>query len=400
MSLMPYDLALEKLINHIAKINKIENVSLLEAHQRILAENIIAQQDAPLFDNSAMDGYAICGLNDKKWMLIDSIAAGEETHHLTLKPGTAVRILTGAAIPKGTDAVIAQEDISIEKDQISCSDNVQHHQHIRFQAEEYAAGDILFNANQRLNAAAIGVAASQGLTDLKCYQKLKISVFSSGNELQSVGEKLKENQIYDSNLNMLVSCLDKKNYLLQHTGILPDQPDIILDQLKTAASESDVVIISGGASVGDKDYTKAALENLGEIQHWKLAIKPGKPFAWGTIEKTMVFLLPGNPVASWVTFHILVKPALHKLAGVQSSQIYPNFVQAIAQFELNTLQSRQQFLRGTLRHENGKIYANINKNQGSAMLSTCAMSNAFIIIPANSNVKKGQVIQTIYLSMM
>lgn len=397
MSLMPYDVALENLIQHITPINKVEHVALQQAHGRILAQDIIAEADAPRFDNSAMDGYAICGLDQKTWKLKDYIAAGEATQHLHLQPGEAVRILTGAAVPQGTDAVIAQEDIQREADDIYHAAVVKAKQHIRFQAEEFRAGAVLFQANQVINAAVIAIAASQGMAQISCYQKLKITVFSSGNELQPVGAILAENQIYDSNLYMLLSCLDKKYYCVRDGGILSDDVEVITEKLKAAATESDVVLISGGASVGDKDLTKNCLAQLGEIKHWKLAIKPGKPFAWGEINQTTVFLLPGNPVASWVTFSILVEPALHKLAGIEQKRVYPTVIQVQAEFELNRKQDRQQFLRGTVHQEYGQIYANIHQHQGSHMLANCAVSNALIIIPAQATVQKGQHIQAIYL---
>jgi len=400
MSLMAYDIALANLMQQLPEASEVENVAILEAHGRILAADLIAQADAPRFDNSAMDGYAICGLAAQQWQLSDSVAAGAATQHIHLSVGQAVRILTGAAIPQGTEAVIAQEDVSLSADQISHPLPVKAKQHIRFQAEEYAKGAVLFKANQQLNAAAIAIAASQGMTHISCYKKLKITVFSSGNELQAVGAVLKENQIYDSNLYMLLSCLDKKYFAVENGGILIDQIEQITEQLKAAAQASDVVIISGGASVGDKDLTKAALETLGEIKHWKLAIKPGKPFAWGEIQQAKIFLLPGNPVASWVTQHILVEPALNKLAGIQHGHSLVRVVQAQAQFDIAKAQSRQQFLRGNIYQENAQLHADIHTHQGSAMLANCALSNAFIIIPAHETVQKGQFIQAIYLPLM
>lgn len=397
MSLMSYALALEQLIQQLPKADAIEYVALRQAHGRVLAQDIIAQTDAPRFDNSAMDGYAICGLDQQKWTLSEYVAAGAATQHICLTLGQAVRILTGAAVPRGTQAVIAQEDIIREADQIYHVGAVQSRQHIRFQAEEYAKGHLLFKANQRINAAVIAIAASQGMTHLSCYKKIKITVFSSGNELQPVGIALKENQIYDSNLYMLLACLDKNNYTVTDAGILLDQVEFIIEKLKLAAQQSDVLLISGGASVGDKDLTRTCLAQLGQLTHWKLAIKPGKPFGWGRIDQAQVFLLPGNPVASWVTFYILVEPALKKLAGLNHSQVLPKFIQARANFELTRKQSRQQFLRGTINIKNAQVYADIHADQGSAMLANCALSNALIVIPAQERVEKGQLIQVIQL---
>lgn len=375
------------------------SIPLLEAKGRILSQDIIARFDAPAFDNSAMDGYAVCGLEEKSWQLLDVVnAAGDKTSHLTLKPGQAVRIFTGAAIPQGTEAIIIQENAIVENQCLTTEETVKPKQNIRFQAEEYAANDVLIKAGQVLNPAMIAVAASQGLTHLQCYRQLKVSVFSTGNELRPVGEVLQENQIYDSNRMMLLSLLEEQQYFQRHDGgILPDDLTIIRQQLQQAAQQNDVVVISGGASVGDKDFTRQALEELGEIHFWRVAIKPGKPFAWGKIGETVVFLLPGNPVASWVTYLILALPALRRLAGFPPSEILVKSVDAIAQFNSGKAIMRQQYLRGTVSYQDGRLFAHTLPNQGSAMLAGCADANALIIIPPQTVITTGQTVQVLLL---
>ncbi|ALH95728.1 molybdopterin molybdotransferase MoeA [Acinetobacter equi] len=398
MSLIPYAQAFDKLIQQLNAQNKTELVAIEEVQGRVLAASIEAQFDSPIFDNSAMDGYAICGIEQESWTLIDYVAAGDSTQHIHLKSGQAVRIFTGSAVPLGTDAVIPQENISIQNHIIMSLEPIKEKQHIRFKAEEFTENDILVGKNQIITATHIGVFASQGLTEVLCYAPLKVTVFSSGNELQSLGKELLENQIYDSNRLMLLSLL--KNYsFIQYFdgGVLPDDELIIEEQLSRAEKQSDVILISGGASVGDKDYTKQVLEKIGEVQHWKLAIKPGKPFAWGKINNTKVFVLPGNPVACWVTYLILVLPALKVLSGIQPNLVLPKKIQAKAQFNTHKAQSRLQFLRGNIAIVEGQVQAFIHALQSSAMLANCANSNALVMIPENETVQHGQMIELIYL---
>lgn len=399
MSLMPYEQAREKLVQQLIHTTGTEYVPLLQAQGRILAKAVVAQHDAPSFDNSAMDGYAICGLEEVDWQLVEYIAAGDSTQNIQLKTGQAARVFTGSALPQGTHAVIAQEDIDIIENYISTATFIRPQQHIRFQAEEFAKDSVLIAAEQQLNATHLGIIASQGLTEVLCYHQLKVAVFSSGNELQAIGQPLAENQIYDSNRYMLLALLQQKIFLnVIDGGVLPDQLDIIQQKLAQAAQDSDVILISGGASVGDKDFTKQALENLGDMQHWKLAIKPGKPFAWGNIEQTKVFVLPGNPVACWVTYLVLALPALNILAGINMPHAFAKTVTAQAQFEIKRPQSRLQFLRGNVEVNAGQLHAYIHALQSSSMLANCGMSNALIIVPQGETVTVGQNIQIMYLN--
>ena len=398
MALIPYKEALSRLMNDVVCRNETENVSLSALTGRILAQDVCAQFDAPRFDNSAMDGYAVCGLQQQNWLLTDSIAAGDATHGLQLHTGQAMRILTGAAIPAGTEAVIAQEDVNVLDGLLVCDRPLKSGQHIRRLAEEYAAGEVLLPAQMRLNAAAVGVIASQGLQQVACFRRIRITVLSSGNELQIPGCELKENQIYDSNRAMLLATLSDACFEVSDGGLLADDLPSSTDSLQAAARHNDVVLVSGGASVGDKDHTKEALAALGEIQHWKLAIKPGKPFGWGKVGNTQVFLLPGNPVASWVTFLALVQPAVRLMAGWTKQQAEPRTVSAVAEFDLPKPQNRQQFLRGSLQALTGRLSAHIHPQQGSAMLGVCAHSNALIVVPADTAVVRGDAVAVMYLS--
>lgn len=398
MSLMQYDQALEQLLQSFVCINQQESVALMQAQGRILAQELVAQHDSPVFDNSAMDGYAICGLECEKWQVIDYIAAGDSTKHQALANGQAVRIFTGAAVPKGAEAVLPQEDVQTDDGWVETKTKIKPKQHIRFRAEEYAKGAVLIHKNQPISATHIGIMATQGLAEVVCYRQIIVTVFSTGNELQALGQPLKENQIYDSNRFMVMALAKQYPFLtINDGGLLPDDLAAIRQKLADAAQMSDVILLSGGASVGDKDYTKEALDQLGSIQHWKLAIKPGKPFGWGEINQTKVFLLPGNPVACWVTFLILALPALKVLSGLQQTKALPHIVQAEAEFSLERPQKRQQFLLGQLDMEEGRLAVSIHPFQSSAMLANCGNSNALVIVPAQQTVTFRQNVSVMYL---
>lgn len=368
-----------------------EIVPLDQAVGRILAQPFIATADSPAFDNSAMDGYAICGLDCSKWQLSGTAAAGD-SQQLTLRYGQAVRIYTGAAIPANTEAVIIQENISVNGNILSSTRIPVIGDNIRLRGEELPKGATLLQKGFLLNAQAIGLAASQGAIELPVYQKLRVTVFTTGDELVSSKTQLQQHQIYDSNRPMLLTSLQEHAFIeIFDGGILPDKVNIITDTLAKAATNSHSIIISGGASVGDRDLVKAALQQLGTIEHWKLAIKPGKPFGWGTIQQCRVMLLPGNPVASFVTFKLLGLPALQTAAGRHILKALPECYQAKAAFSIApNQQKRRQFLRGTLRFTNNGPEVSPLAKQGSHMLSGCVDAQVLIDVPAQTDIQPGQ----------
>ncbi|WP_239427898.1 gephyrin-like molybdotransferase Glp [Snodgrassella communis] len=381
----------ETLLQQASRIVDSEIVPLNQAAGRILAQPLIATADAPAFDNSAMDGYAVCGLDCTAWHLIGTAAAGD-TQQLTLQHGQAVRIYTGAGIPNNTDAVIMQENTSINGDSLCSTRTPAIGDNIRRRGEELKQGTTLLEKGALLNAQAIGLAASQGANELHVYQKLRVSVFTTGDELVSGNSQLQQHQIYDSNRPMLLASLSEYAFIeIIDGGILPDKLDIITNTLAKAADSSHSIIISGGASVGDRDLVKPALQQLGNIEHWKLAIKPGKPFGWGNIKQCRVMLLPGNPVASFVTFKLLGLPALQTAAGRHIMQALPECYQAKAAFSIvPNQQKRREFLRGTIRFTNNGPEVQPLAKQGSHMLSGCVDAQVLIDIPAQTDIQHGQ----------
>lgn len=381
----------QNLLQQAGRIVESETIPIDQASGRILAQTLSASLDAPAFNNSAMDGYAICGLKSKEWQLIGNVAAGDP-QQIKLQSGQAVRIYTGARIPENTDAVIMQENISIIADSIKSTQMPKAGENIRYQGEELHQGDTLLQNGAFLNAQAIGLAAAQGARQLQVYQKLRVIIFTTGDELVSDNSDRKQNQIYDSNRPMLFAELKQHAFIEPiDGGILPDDLDIITTTLAQAASTNHSIIISGGASVGDRDFVKPAIAQLGRIEQWKLAIKPGKPFGWGRIKHCQIMLLPGNPVASFVTFKLLGLPALHNAAGRLQTDALPQSYQAKAAFTiLPNQQKRRQFLRGTLRFTDTGPEVQPLIKQGSHMLSGCVQAQVLIDIPAETNIEPGQ----------
>ncbi|UOO80822.1 molybdopterin molybdotransferase MoeA [Uruburuella testudinis] len=368
------------------------NLALAEAANRILAAPLPAQYPSPMFDNSAMDGYAVCDTQGrlKDFTVISRVQAGE-CAAAPLQHGEAVRIFTGAPLPENTTAVVPQEQTEIENGALHILADIAPGQHMRLRAEEIEVGQELLAQGSKLNAAALGLAASQGYKNVPVYEKLKVIVFSSGNEIIEPGEPAAEGKIYDANRYQLIAWLKTRGAEVMDGGILPDDLSRTETALGYAAKKFDVIITSGGASVGEADYLKQAIENVGTLTTHTLAIKPGKPFAWGSIGNTKVFILPGNPVATFVTAHMLLFPVLNKLMGKYPRYWnLPNFTVKAA-FDTRKAIKRREFLRVCVEVDDaGETVAVLLPNQGSAMLSTCARANALCEVPPGETVAAGQ----------
>lgn len=385
--------ALEALLANTQATTQTEVRPLEEAEGYILAEELAVNYDAPMFDNSAMDGYAVCDLDRTEWEIIAVIAAGDDVTAISLAPGQAVRIFTGAGIPANTDSVVAQENTTVTDSRVSVEQALKPGANIRRQGEELKKGDVLVSPQTVISPAAIGLLASQGYASISCFKPLTLTLFSTGDELLALSEALSPGKIYDSNRPMLLSWLKHYAYLnVINGGVLPDDYDTIKQALQQASGNSDIIICSGGASVGDKDYVKQVLNELGTLEHWKLAIKPGKPFAWGNInDRCKVFLLPGNPVASYATTLLMTLPAIKYLAGLSLEKARPKTWKAQADFSIpNNKQGRRDFWRGAITLTETGIWAAPVKGQDSHMLSGCVKADILIEIPGYTNVEHGQ----------
>lgn len=389
-----YD-ALNDLLSNAVVTQAIEEVALEQAVGRVLAKDLVVQYPAPQFDNSAMDGYAVNDMQRQQWEVIGTIAAGDESAQFDLKPGQAVRIFTGAGIPNNCDSVIQQELVERDGDTISIAEAFAAGKNIRYMGEELQKGEILFNAQRQITPAAIGLLASQGYASVPCFAKLKVTVFSTGDELTPLGQSLAINQIYDSNRPMLLSFLSAYSFLeISSGGSIEDDPETLKAHITKAAETQDILVFTGGASVGEKDFLKQALTQLGEIEHWKLAIKPGKPFGWGKVgAHTKVFLLPGNPVAGYAITLLLALPAMKRISGISIDKAKPFSFKAKADFAITNNKSiRRDFRRGFLRNDEQGVWVELLKTQDSHMLSGISYGDVLVEIPPEEDVQQGQLL--------
>lgn len=389
-----YD-ALNDLLSNATMTQAIEEVPILEAAGRVLAKDLKVNYPAPQFDNSAMDGYAVNDVNRRQWKVIGMISAGDESAQFTLQAGEAVRIFTGAGIPNHCDTVIQQELVSRDEDVIRIEEPFAIDKNIRRQGEELQKGALLLDANRLITPAAIGLLASQGYATVPCFKKLKVTVFSTGDELTPLGQALEINQIYDSNRPMLLSILQRFKFLqVRSGGAIEDNLETLKAHITEAMKAEDVLIFTGGASVGEKDYLKQALDDLGEIEHWKMAIKPGKPFGWGKVGTgAKVFLLPGNPVASYATSLLLAIPAMKRIAGVSIEKSQPVSFKARANFDVpNNKSIRRDFRRAIIKNDEHGAWAELLTTQDSHMLSGISYGDVLVEVPTAQSIKRGDLV--------
>ncbi len=372
--------------------------SLREALGQVLAEDVISPINVPNHTNSAMDGYALGG-DDlpgdevREYRIIGTAYAGVPFTAACGK-GECVRIMTGAPIPAGTDTVVMQEQTEAGAEgYIRIGAGHRAGQNVRQAGEDIAKDSVVLSAGRRVNPADLGVLASLGVSEISVQRPLRVAFFSTGDELRSIGEPLRDGEVYDSNRYALYGMLQQLNVEILDMGVVRDDPVLMEATFQQASAVADVVITSGGVSVGEADYTKIILDKLGQINFWKIAIKPGRPLAFGKLGNALFFGLPGNPVAVMVTFLQFVQPALLKLAGQQDYE--PLLVDAICQSRLKKKPGRAEFQRGTVtRTADGKLVVEKSGYQGSGVLTSMSKGNCLIIIPQESaTVEPGDVVQ-------
>lgn len=382
--------ARQRILDEAVPVAGEEKLAIRQSLGRVLAENIISAVNVPRHTNSAMDGYALdgeslAGKSIETYEVIGTAYAGV-AFEKKCGSGQCVRIMTGAPMPSGTDTVIMQEHVEkINKEKTNEQqikiDCAQHRfgQNVRQAGEDIAKGGIVLKEGRVLAPADLGVLASLGIGEVKVRRRPRVAFFSTGDELRSLGEPLKDGDVYDSNRYALYGMLSRLDVDIHDLGVIKDDPDLLRDAFNTAAEIADVVITSGGVSVGEADYTKKILDEVGEVGFWKIAIKPGRPLAFGRIGKTLFFGLPGNPVAVMVTFYQLVQPALEYLSGKKN--IEPFTVQARTTEKIRKRPGRQEFQRGILSHnEQGQLTVRKAGMQGSGILTTMSRANCFILL--------------------
>ena len=378
----------------ITPIQTIIKLPLRTALGQVLAEPIIATVNVPAYPNSAMDGYALAGANlpteaIKSFPLAGTALAG---HPFTAPCPAAccIRIMTGAPLPAGTDTVVMQEHTELTPaGLVRIGTGHQLGQNVRQVGEDIAEGQTILAAGRRLKPADLGLLASLGKAEVKTYRPVRVAFFSTGDELRSLGESLDQGCVYDSNRYTLFGLLKNLGLEVVDLGVVKDEPAALQAAFKMAAESADVVISSGGVSVGEADYTKSILDQLGAINFWKIAIKPGRPLAFGKLGETLFFGLPGNPVAVMVTFQQIVQPALLYLAG--DTHYQPLVLQARATQKLKKKAGRTEFLRAIYEHDAaGQLTVRAAGAQGSGMLMSMSRANCYLILDEdNTGVEVG-----------
>ncbi|ENJ2050467.1 bifunctional molybdopterin-guanine dinucleotide biosynthesis adaptor protein MobB/molybdopterin molybdotransferase MoeA [Vibrio parahaemolyticus] len=382
----------EKVLSLVNTVSEIEACKIENAYGRVLAEDIISPVNVPQYTNSAMDGYAIRSddVDRDSYQVVAEVMAGH-AYDQPLEVGQAVKIMTGAPTPLNGDTVFMREQASQEGDKVTFNgSNIKAGQNVRQAGEDLAIGSDVFTAGTRLASPEMGMIASLGFGEANVFRKLKVAVFSTGDEVQAPGTEQKANSIYDSNRFTIMGMLEKLGCEILDFGILEDNEQLMIEALENASAQADVVMTSGGVSVGDADYIKLALDKLGQIDFWRINMRPGRPLAFGQINNKPFFGLPGNPVAVMVSFINFVEPALRKMQGEQGWK--PLKVNAIATENLRSRQGRTEFSRGIYELDNtGRLTVRTTGKQGSGILRSMSEANCLIeISPAIDTVKAGE----------
>jgi molybdopterin molybdotransferase len=394
--------ALDHLLSHAQAVNESEKVAMQAALGRVLAENVDSLVDVPPLDNTSMDGYAVRTADTQHpgstLKITQRIPAG--SMGTQLEPGTIARIFTGAPVPPGADAVIMQEDCTLEGEGDLVGINIVPTvgQWIRRRGEDLTAGKTCLTAGTFLRPQELGVAASAGLTHLNVKRRVRVAAFFTGDELSLPGEPLKPGGIYNSNRDTLLACIKSLGCDATDLGIVPDRLDATRDALRKASKDHDLIITSGGVSVGEEDHIKPAVTAEGRLDLWQIAIKPGKPLAFGAVRKSdepkdgeaWFIGLPGNPVSSFVTFLLFVRPFILKLQGREAKQ--PQFYLLRADFDWLKADRRNEFLRVKLNSNGG---LDLFPNQSSGVLTSVSWGDGLVDCPPNQQIKAGDLVKYI-----
>lgn len=397
--LMPLEQALTRMQSSLANVCELQIVATAQALGFTLAEDINSPINVPAFNNSAMDGYALkqhdlthCSAeNPVALKLIGKSFAGKPFVG-EVPDGCCIRIMTGAVLPACCDSVVMQERCQDDGGFITFSFSPKLAANVRYVAEDIRQGQLLLEKGHKLTVRDIPLLASLGLTTLAVYRKLKVAVISSGNELKNLGETLAQGDIYDSNRYSIIALLSRLNVDIMDFGIIKDDRSKIRQAFVTADAQADVVISSGGVSVGEADFIKEILAEIGEINFWRVAIKPGKPFAFGKLKNSVFFGLPGNPVSAMVTLYQLAVPALLTMGG---TRVKPAMrFNAIAKHNLKKTAGRTDFQRATYSvDKKGQLVVISTSSQGSGVFSSMSKSNCFIVLEQDrGNVEEGETV--------
>ncbi|WP_227814725.1 molybdopterin molybdotransferase MoeA [Nitrogeniibacter aestuarii] len=387
MSLLSFTEAREALLNHAKPVTGTELVSTLTAAGRVLAEGVRSGVNVPPMDNSSMDGYAVRRADvtavGARLRVAQRIPAGSVGRRL--EPGTAARIFTGAPVPEGCDAIVMQELVERDGDDAIINHVPHEGEWIRRLGEDIMDGAEILSHGTRLRAQEVGLAASVGVPAVSVHRRLRVAIFFTGDELVMPGEPLHEGAIYNSNRFVLNALLSRMGCEVTDLGIVRDTLDETRAALRTAAQGHDVIITSGGVSVGEEDHVKPAVEAEGSLDLWNIAIKPGKPLAYGTVGDASFIGLPGNPVSTFVTFLLLVRPFLLRCQGV--ADVLPRPIELRADFDWLKPIRRREFLRVKVNGEGG---LDLFPNQGSGVLTSTSWADGLAEVAPEVPIRRGE----------
>ena len=398
-NLTPIDDAISTLLNSLPAIEEIESTPLMECVGRVLAEDFTAPLDVPPHTNSAMDGYALRSEDAKLLPAILNISqriiAGSVGTRI--ESGEAARIFTGAPLPEGADCVAMQENCRVNGNKVEILKTANSGENLRLKGEDIAKGSIMLESGVRLTPQDLGLVASVGRSKLYTRRRLKVALITTGNELIEPGKALLPGQIYNSNYYALAPVLRQMGCDVVKSGIVDDSFEKTRNILEQIAAKVDCVITTGGVSVGEEDYVKAAVEENGYLDLWKLAIKPGKPFASGKIKGKQFFGLPGNPVSAFVTFLLLVKPCLLSMLG--SKKVCVKGFAVKTNFSSCSVSERQEYLRVRFQNdETGEPFIEQCQNQSSGVGSSLAIADGLAVVPPYTEVSAGDLLEYISFS--
>ncbi len=378
----------------VQPVSGTEHLALRQCNGRVLAEDVVSGMAVPAHDNSAMDGFAFHGNALGASALNASALDGSTTLHLrsvgtalagkawagTVGPGECLKVMTGAILPPGLDTVVPHEMTTVQGDTVAIpADRLRPGDNRRLRGEDLQLGGVALSKGERLAPAALGLAASLGIQTLPVVRRLKVAYLSTGDEVQSPGEALREGAVFDSNRYTVTSLLERLGCEVIELGVVGDEPVALEAAFRSAAAQSDVIISSGGVSVGEADFTKGMMAKLGDVAFWRIAMRPGRPFALGRIGSTVLFGLPGNPVAVMVTFLALVRPALLQMMGATAKPL--PLLQAQSQEPMRKKAGRTEYQRGIVSiGPDGRLQVRTTGNQGSGVLSSMVQANGLIVL--------------------
>ncbi len=383
-NMLTVEQALDRVLAACAPVAGSETLAITDALDRILAEPVTARIDVPSSRNSAMDGYALAarGAHAGTRLRVAGLSAAGHPWDGKIGPGECIRILTGAVVPESADTVIVQEQVRAEAGFVTLETDPRPDAHIRHPGEDTRAGTKILDGGRRLTAADIGLLASQGIGEVTVVRRPKVAFFTTGDELVPIGQPLGPGQIHDSNRYTLRALLSRYPVEFIDLGVIADTEDAVRSALTHAGETADLMLTTGGVSVGDADFVSRLLQSEGETDFWKVAMKPGRPLAFGRFGQALFLGLPGNPVSVMATFSLFVRPALLRLCGTVPER--PWTLRARLRGDLRKNPGRADFQRGILEKQDGEWTVRSTGGQGSHQLRSMSVANAYIVLPRES----------------